>query len=172
MTVEREGERVLFYASETRVWACRSVYGAQASGPFYLVIVQLIIQGHSSVRSIGYYKNLWEDKLCPFFNHSLFLPVPCLFLKKKRPDPTPYRPLNSPVAGAHSENFLIPSEVSKTSSGDSYLPNLDVVLSLCGRAFGQLKVSAYGHIHIVNLPPHVQTFHDNPQSGRAQIWLQ
>ena len=63
--------------------ACRSVYGAQASGLFYLFIVQLIIQGISSVRSIGYYKNLWEDKLCPFFNHSLFLPVLCFFLKKK-----------------------------------------------------------------------------------------
>ena len=119
--------------------ACRSVYGARLKCPFHLFIVQLIIQGLSSVRSIGYYKNLWDDKLCPFFNHSIFLPVLYLFLKKKRPDHTPYRRLNSPVAVAHSENFLIPSEVPKTSSRDSCLPNLDVILSLYGRAFGQLK---------------------------------
>ena len=43
----------------------------QASGPFYLSIVQLIIHGPISVRSIGYYNNLRVDKLCQFYNHSI-----------------------------------------------------------------------------------------------------
>ena len=54
--------------------ACHSVSKVQASGAIlsiYCTYVQLIIQGPSSVRSIGYYKNLKVDKLCSFFNHSL-----------------------------------------------------------------------------------------------------
>ena len=117
----------------------RGVSKVQASGPFYLSIVQPIIQVLSSVRSIGYYENLWVDKLCPFFNHSLSSPFSICFLKPRSYHHTPYRRLNSPVAGAHSENFFSPSGVPSSASGDSCQPRLDAILSLWGRAFGQLK---------------------------------
>ena len=118
--------------------------------------------------------NWWYPgkKLCP----SSAIPFPPRFLfASLNPDHTPYRRLNSPVAGAHSENFFIPSGVPNSSSGDSCLPTLDFILSLWGQHLGSSKdevVSAYGHIHIVNLCPRARIFHDNPQSGRARIWLQ
>lgn len=98
----------------------------QAGGPLYLSIVHTTDYIRTFLR-----RKFWKKDSA--LSSNPFPPRSSIcFFKEIKIDHTPYRRLHSPVAGAHFENFLIPSE---SSSGDSGLPNLDAILCILGQAF-------------------------------------